>query len=521
MQRNLAWLLPVLFICLPVLAQEKDAERIPLKIGKDTTYFTGPVTEDGIIDYVAALNKHYGEGIAQDDNAFALLAQLHPKQTPDASEHQVLYWDRLFEVLGIEPDDAMPSLLTRWQYAADAGLEDLEFEAMVDEAMQGPWTKKELSHVHAWMLANAAVSEKVEEALVRPHYYAPLIRTADDESLPAILVPQLGFLREAGRLIGVHGMYALAQGDVATTLDAAIRLRKFGKLVSHEPTLIGVLVGISLQNMQRELIEALVETGSVSQQEAVAYLDTHARVGSVDTVSRAIAQHERLMTLDTIQRAWAGARTDLHFFIGRGDEEARRAAKRMDAVVRSRFFDINRSLRAVNKRYDELASIPAIEDRGQRIKAYEAFNKASAVPDAIKRIPMLFHIAAIDALPEGWTSDRYTDEVTGVFTLLLMADAAATVRTQKRSQTRRLVEATAIGLLGYRDQHGELPASLDALVPTYFDAVPIDFASNKPLVYRVNDDGSAIVYSIGENLKDDGGVDDYTDGDIAIRIGTP
>lgn len=518
MHRTLVWLLPVLFICLSVSAQ--DAERIPLKIGKDTTYFSGPVTEDGIIDYVAALNKHYGEGIAQDDNAFALLAQLHPRQTPDASEHQVFYWDRLFEVLGIEPDDAMPSLLTRWQYAADAGLEDMEFEAMVDEAMQGPWTKKELPHVHAWMLANTGVMEKVDEALERPHYFAPLIRTSDDETLPAILLPQLGFLREAGRLIGVHGMYALAQGDVATTFDAAIRLRKFGKLVSYEPTLIGVLVGISLQNMQRELSEALAEAGSLSQQEVVAYLDAHARVGAVETVGRAIAQHERLMTLDTIQRAWAGARTDLHFFTGQGDEGARRAAKRMDAVVRSRFFDINRSLRAVNKRYDELATISAIKDRGQRKKAYEDFNEAVAEPDTIKRISMLFRIAAIDALPEGWTPDRYTDEVTGVYTLLLMADAESTGRTQKRSQTRRLVEATAISLLGYRDQHGELPASLDALVPGYFDEVPIDFATGKPLVYRVNDDGSALVYSLGENLKDDGGVDDYAEGDIAVRIGT-
>lgn len=511
-------LLPVLL--LSQLASANDAERIPLKIGKDTTYFTGPLTEDGVIDYVAALNKSYGKDVKRDDNAFVLLAQLLLKQTPDWEEGTAIYRDRIHESLGIDPDVTMPSLMTRWTYAAEAGLEDVAFEAMVDEALEGPWTEKELPHVHEWMLANAAVIEKINEALVRPDYFAPLIRTAGDESLPAILLPQLGMLREAGRLIVVHGLYAFSQGDSETTLAGVIRLHKFGKLVSHEPTLIGVLVSISIQNMQRELLETLVGAGELSHEDALAYLEVYEQVGAVDTIDRAINQHERLMTLDSIQRAWAGSRTDLHFFIGQSDDDARSAAKRMGAVVRSRFFDINRSLRLVNRRYDELASIAAIMDREEQQKAYKAFHEATAVPDGIKRIAKLFEISATDALPEGWTADRYTDEVTSIYMLLLMADAESARRTQQRSQSRRLVEATAIALLGYRDQHDELPHTLDPLVPTYFDSVPIDFATGEPLVYRVKDDGSALVYSLGDNFKDDGGVDDYTDGDIAIRIGT-
>lgn len=519
MQRILAWLLPALLICLPVLAQEKDADRIPLKIGKDTTFFTGPVNDDGIVDYAAALNKHYGKGIKREENAFALLAQLHPEQTTDTPEDQIIYRDNLFEILSIKRDNAIPPLVTRWAYAAEAGLDDEQFEAMVDEAMQGPWTEKELPHVYAWVQTNAGVIEKIDEALKRPHYFAPTTRTAGDESLSAILLPQLGFLREASRLIAARGLHAFTDGDTETTLADAIQLQKFGKLVSQEPTLIGVLVGISIQNMQRKLIEALVEAGELSQQDTLLYLDSYKKVGAVDAIDRAINETERSMTLDTIQRAWAGSRTDLHFFIGQGGEDARRAAKRMDAVVRSRFFDINLSLRSVNNRYDELLSISAIEDIGQRKKSYEAFNEATAVPDGGKRIAKLIGISATDTLPEGWTTERYTDEVTAVYTLLLMADAESSGRTQRRTQTRQLVQATAIALLGYRDKHGELPDSLEALVPTYFDTVPIDFATDKPLVYRVKDDGSALVYSIGDNLKDDGGKDDYTDGDIAIRIG--
>jgi hypothetical protein len=45
------------------------------------------------------------------------------------------------------------------------------------------------------------------------------------------------------------------------------------------------------------------------------------------------------------------------------------------------------------------------------------------------------------------------------------------------------------------------------LVPDYLPKVPLDIFNNQPLVYRP-EPGGAVVYSVGPNLRDDGGVDD-------------
>src|SRR4051794_2037415 len=59
-------------------AQAQDKQDAPkskprFTVGKDTTYFTGPLTKDGHIDYVAALNQRLREGVTPDTNAVVLL----------------------------------------------------------------------------------------------------------------------------------------------------------------------------------------------------------------------------------------------------------------------------------------------------------------------------------------------------------------------------------------------------------------------------------------------------------------
>jgi hypothetical protein len=62
-----------------------------------------------------------------------------------------------------------------------------------------------------------------------------------------------------------------------------------------------------------------------------------------------------------------------------------------------------------------------------------------------------------------------------------------------------------IALVRYRQDVGGYPESLDKLVERgYIKQVPVDPFSDKPIAYRKTDD-SILLYSWGENLKDDGG----------------
>ncbi len=52
---------------------------------------------------------------------------------------------------------------------------------------------------------------------------------------------------------------------------------------------------------------------------------------------------------------------------------------------------------------------------------------------------------------------------------------------------------------------GTAPARLENLVPSELDQLPRDLFSNEPLQYVPREDGSALLYSIGSDRKDDGG----------------
>jgi hypothetical protein len=61
----------------------------------------------------------------------------------------------------------------------------------------------------------------------------------------------------------------------------------------------------------------------------------------------------------------------------------------------------------------------------------------------------------------------------------------------------------------HKNQTGHYPENLEALVPEFLDKVPVDPFTGKPLIYRVQEDGGVIIYSVGSNEKDDGGRGTY------------
>jgi hypothetical protein len=73
----------------------------------------------------------------------------------------------------------------------------------------------------------------------------------------------------------------------------------------------------------------------------------------------------------------------------------------------------------------------------------------------------------------------------------------------------------------FRLDHGTLPSHLDELVPAYLDAVPLDPFDGHPLRLAVKND-HRIIYSVGPDLVDDGGVDMVQGkGDVTFTLKPP
>ena len=71
---------------------------------------------------------------------------------------------------------------------------------------------------------------------------------------------------------------------------------------------------------------------------------------------------------------------------------------------------------------------------------------------------------------------------------------------------------TAIALKRFQLLNGRMPGSLVELVPAYLQRIPRDIVDGQPLRYRTGAKDSFVLYSIGEDAKDDGGDSRPADG---------
>jgi len=90
------------------------------------------------------------------------------------------------------------------------------------------------------------------------------------------------------------------------------------------------------------------------------------------------------------------------------------------------------------------------------------------------------------------------------------------VRGFARAQSSVDLARVATALERYWLAHGEYPESLDALAPQFMGKVPHDIIGGGPLHYRRTDDGQFVLYSVGWNERDDGGVVVFNKGSTQV-----
>jgi hypothetical protein len=89
-------------------------------------------------------------------------------------------------------------------------------------------------------------------------------------------------------------------------------------------------------------------------------------------------------------------------------------------------------------------------------------------------------------------------------------------QTLARNQSLANEAFLACGLERYRLARGQYPETLEALVPQFAEKLPHDIVGGQPLKYHRTAEGKFVLYSVGWNGKDDGGVPGKTaaEGDL-------
>lgn len=117
----------------------------------------------------------------------------------------------------------------------------------------------------------------------------------------------------------------------------------------------------------------------------------------------------------------------------------------------------------------------------------------------------------------GKTPRSVTEAVGDMIFSTLAVDIGPTAEGFEADTMRIELATIAMGLAAYRADEGEYPAELSALSSGYFESIPDDLFTDRPLQYR-RVGKMYLLYSVGPNMTDDGGENDgKKKDDIVIR----
>lgn len=114
----------------------------------------------------------------------------------------------------------------------------------------------------------------------------------------------------------------------------------------------------------------------------------------------------------------------------------------------------------------------------------------------------------------------------GVMSAIVAPSVMKAIESLARAQALRSSVAVACAATRYRLDHGQYPATSDLLVPGYLEAMPVDPFDGQAMRIKKPPDGSLVIYSVGADGKDDGGVVDSPDSktsptDVGITLKMP
>ncbi len=490
------------------------AERVPVEPGPQTTVIVEPLLEDGRIDYIAALNRRLGEGVEPGENAYIdLLATIPP------AELEGWWVEGAMPLLGVDRLPEGRVLAPDWMGA----------EAL--EVVSRPWRAEELPGVSRWLDEHAAAIDAAAGASKKAKYFAPLVSNAEPPMLHALL-PQLGRVRRLGNVLRARAERRIAAGDLEGAWGDVLSIKRWARLVSREPTMIGKLVALSLEGLSREPTEHLLSSPALTAALVKRVRADLAKLDPLPSPLVAISEGERAFGLDTVQWFARGGLERIDQLVGLMNTPLGKVFDQADSERRADvlrrlpnplvYWDPNVTLRVMNRYYDAAAAMAdtptahAAREIGDEIEQ-ETMRMSGSLRGTLRN-----PAALLRAVVQPRT--LVTQMMTHLTISLIMPAINAAERTKRIFDAYTPLQEVAAAIAHYRVEHdGRYPPSLDAVVPGYLDAVPVDPFTGVPLRYRVDDGGRAVtIWSVGPDGRDDGG-GPRTEGvdDVSVRLAPP
>ena len=491
------WFLFIPVFVIGMIVVQAIGPNPPIQIGRETTYLSDPLDEQGMPDYAQYLMTNAAEGVTHESNAAVLIWQAAGLDRVEEQYRQSIVdaleigWPT--QVVESPYSTAMKESVTTWVSERNPDVDAETLEQLQDEiielAMGRPWSPGELPLVDAWAEDNRESLELLVEGASRPKYFFPPPNLAADEDvmLFSVLLPDLTLMREMARALKLratwhisHQRYGLAWRDLLATYRLS---RHCG---GKNAFLVSCLVGVAIEAMAHESLQALLSEDLPT--ELLAQIrDEFRALPPRKRMWEVYQEGERFGALDALTRLAQGRNQDVSMMID--------STGQLAAVAGNVRIDWNISLRAANNWYDRMTEATKLPF-AERKEALERIDDELSSLNPLGNPSRMLH---------GIVSTRARSElVSDVMLSLLLPASHAAVRAEDRADMYSNLIDISIALAQYRSEHASYPETLDAIVPRYLARIPNDlYHSDRPRYERRAE--GYLIYSVFENGMDDGG----------------
>jgi len=500
------WVLRI-FIALLVLVGilHFPVGRVEIEVGPDTTLIEGPLNDDGTVNYVAALDAAYSEGVTRDNNAaYLLLEAMGPEMLDEESGGKALRRLGVTHRAGAKYYTGYEKWATDHSDALGEGPlnspEDFRVSDVGPSGFELLMEGKQFAPAGAWLEYNAAALDLIVAASRKPLLYVPVVSDDEPPVLYAAHCWGLTGLTSAGQALVARAMIKLNRGEVESAWSDIMAVHRLARLMSRSPLLITQLVAIAVDVQAVRGGAALAERGKLTGAQARAMGADLAALAPVGDVVGQIERTERYALLDGIM------------FMSRG--AGMQAGAGLPAFMTSG-LDWNEMCRVVNYWWDGYSDAIRKPTPAERAVACEEWEKTfmDMKENSSGRAGLILLKAG------GWPCRRhFSRQVAELLVGILMPVLGSIVESQEEARLRTRLTGLAFAVAAYKAENARWPASLGDLAPKYVASIPQDVFAQKPLTYKVRGEGY-VIYSVGVNGTDDGGVkDDDEKDDIAVEV---
>jgi len=309
----------------------------------------------------------------------------------------------------------------------------------------------------------------------------------------SMLLPELGHFRNAAYLLALSARAGAAAGKTRPAFDDIQTIFRMGKHVQSEPLLISVLVAMAVEQAAVKTLEGVLESGDVKADDLSGVRLRRSQFYN-HALGRAFRMEEAFGTtvFADMNRITAD---ELREIFGSGADVGMRFAGGASlGLMVWRVFLLPADLDFYSsglRGYQNLTSLP--------------FHKAREQWETLKT---------------RLATDRSR---MGLISALLLPALSACSEKAAQADAGRGLARLGLAAARYRAEKGACPKTPEELTPKFIAAIPPDPFDGKPLRMVIRD-GAVVFYSIGSDMKDEGGApwdNQKKSGDFTFRLGSP